>query len=523
MSPRLVLLLLAITVAVLATGSMLEDTATADEAAHIAAGLIKLQQGRLDFYSPQPPLLETLIAIPLALTGHRAPSIQENRPWLAGQALLYRSGYEPERILTLARLPVIAMFLALCFAVYAFVRRVTNEPWAGVAAFALTGFCPTLMAHGRLATVDMGVTLFAFLAATWFLQRREIPSGMATAAALASKVSSALLLPFFAIVTAIRVILSRADDEGSRRRRPLHFEILRSAQDDGRGPIPWRAAVAAILSFIAIYLLIARSLDPTLPFRAFVSEARAVPAFGSVYVLPQFLLGEFSPEGWRHYYLVAIAVKTPLPALALFVIAATRKRRFETVACAIFIALFLIVSAFASLNLGIRHVLPIFPFAYAATVIALHDASRRLRNVSIALVALHVVIGVAAYPSYIAYFNPLIGSHRNADRVLIDSNLDWGQDLKRLRFWADENGVEQLRIHYFGAGSVEHEFGPRGERWSVGKQVPLPRGYFALSRHFYRLSFDRTRSDVDYDAYLRQSNAKFVTSIGGSIDVYRVD
>ncbi len=521
MSPRLVLLLLAITVAVLATGSMLEDTATADEAAHIAAGLLKLQHGRIDFYATQAPLIETLIAIPVSVAGYRAPQIEENRPWLAGHALLYRSGYEPERILTLARLPVIAMFLGLCFAVYSFVRRVTNEPWAGVAAFALTGFCPTLMAHGRLATVDMGVTLFSFLAAAWFLGKRDVAAGVSTAAALASKVSAALLLPYFALVTALRVILRRGDAEGSQPRRPSHFEILRFAQNDG---VPWKAALAAILTFIAVYCLIARSFDITLPFRAFLAEANAVRAFyAERHVLPQFLLGEFSPDGWPHYYLVAIAVKTPLPALVLFVLACTRKRRFETVACAIFIALFLIVSAFSSLNLGIRHILPIFPFAYAATVIALHDAPRRLRNVSVALVALHVVIGVAAYPSYLSYFNQLIGSHRNADGVLIDSNLDWGQDLKRLRYWADDHGIEHIRIHYFGAGSVEHEFGARAEKWSVGKREPLPRGYFALSRHFYRLSFDRSRSMVDYETYLRRSNAKFVTSIGGSIDVYRVD
>lgn len=494
MSHRLVLLLLAITVAVLAAGSMLEDTATADEAAHIAAGLLKLQQGRIDFYATQAPLIETLIAIPVSLAGHRAPQVQENRPWVAGHMLLYRSGYEPERILMLARLPVIAMFLALCFAVYAFVKGTTNEPWAGVAAFALTGFCPTLMAHGRLATVDMGVTLFAFLAATWFIEKRDAPAGVATAGALASKVSAALLLPYFAILTAWK-----------RR-------------------VPWKAALAAFATFIAIYCLIARSFDPTLPFRAFLAEADAVRAFyAERHVLPQFLLGAFSPDGWPHYYLVAIAVKTPIPALVLFVLACTRKRRFETIACAIFIALFLAVSAFSSLNLGIRHILPVFPFAYAATVIALHDAPRRLRDVSLALVALHIVIGIAAYPSYLAYFNQFIGSHRNADRVLIDSNLDWGQDLKRLRYWADDNGIEHLRIHYFGAGNVEHEFGARAERWSVGKRMPLPRGYFALSRHFYRLSFDRSRSSVDYETYLRQSNARFVTSIGGSIDVYRVD
>lgn len=492
-------MVLAIAVLALAVGSMREDTATADEGAHIAAGLLKLQEGRLDFYSTQAPLIESLIAVPLTLAGYDAPRIEDNRPWVAGHALLYRSGHDPARILFLARLPVIAMFLALCFTVFWFVRRTTGNTVAGVAAFALTGFCPTLLAHGRLATVDMGVTLFAFLGVALLLVRGEVAgerrpnfAAVSLALALASKVSAVLAAPF--------VLLARNRV---------------------------RAILIALVTFMAVYMLLGRSLDPTLPFRAYWSEIAAVSGFyADRHVLPQFLLGEFSPDGWPHYYLVALAVKTPLPALALVLLAipsAVRRRRFEVLACTAFVALFLLVSSFSSLNLGIRHILPVYPFVYAAAVISVFDAHRFIRKAAIALVVIHCVIGVAAYPSYLAYFNPLIGSHRNADRVLIDSNLDWGQDLHRLATWTREHDIPLLRVHYFGAGNVEHEFGPRAMRWSVGHREPLPKGsWFALSRHFYRLSFDRTRSAVDYDTYLRASNAQFVTSIGGSIDVYRV-
>ncbi|HYC58118.1 MAG TPA: glycosyltransferase family 39 protein [Thermoanaerobaculia bacterium] len=501
----LALFVATIAVAVLAVGSMREDSATADEAAHIAAGLLKVREGRIDVYSTQTPLIEMLIATPLAMNGYRVPEVWErygNRPWVAGELVLHRAGYDSQRILRMARLPVIAMLIALCFAVWAFVRDATGNDVAAIGGFVLTGFCPTLLAHGRLATVDMGVTLFGFVA-TWLLLRLlRAPSvplailfGVAVACTLAAKVSGALFVPFFVIVV---VMWWR---RGRQRHQPA------------RTPALLVAIITCIVVFAAIYLG-----HPEM----YLDQVRAVRSFYTGNPLPQFLLGEFSQEGWPHYYLVAMAVKTPLPALMLLAIGLSRTRKFEAVLCVLFAVLFMAVSAFSSLNLGIRHILPIYPFLYAACAISLAVASRKLQITAGVLVVAHALSAVIAYPSYISYFNPLIGSHRNADRVLIDSNLDWGQDLRRLATWARLNDVEQLRVHYFGAGSVERELGARGVRWPAPRREPLPRGWFAVSRHFYRLSFLPARSPMDYDTYLRASAARYVTTIGGSLDVYRV-
>ena len=142
--------------------------------------------------------------------------------------------------------------------------------------------------------------------------------------------------------------------------------------------------------------------------------------------------------------------------------------------------------------------------------------------VLLVLFAAQLMVAVRTFPSYISYFNPLIGSHRNADRILIDSNLDWGQDLRRLKQWTDAHGVDFIRIDYFGGGDIEHLFAEKAERWTAPRPEPLPRGWYAVSRHFYRVSFDPKESPVDYDTYLEASNAEYVTTVGGSIDVYRV-
>lgn len=519
---RRTLVVLVLVAAVLATASMWNDAATADEAAHVASGLLAVTEGRLDFYATQAPLIEALEAAPLAVAGYRVPDEWErigNRPWVVGHLLLYRAGFDPHRILTIARAPVIALFLALALLVYWFVAETTGNRWAGVAACALTAFCPTMLAHGRLATVDAGLALFAFLATVLFLQLLAWPTvtvatltGIATAFALASKVSGAIVVPYFAILVILWAWRTRAT--------------------------PWRhlllAAAVAIVAFGGVYMALGRTVDPIFPFREYLDEIRAVNRFyGDRYVLPQFLLGEFSSRGWPHYNLVALAVKSTIPSLLVLLLGgllALRRSRFEVLSGFLFAALFLLVSAFSSLNLGIRHVLPILPFLYSAAVIAIHDARRdakeRERRLFDGVVALligwHVVTAVMAFPSYLSYFNPLIGSQRNADRILIDSNLDWGQDLRRLAQWTRDHGIDVMRVHYFGAGSVEHEFGDRGERWAAPRQQLLPKGWFAVSRHFYRLSFDPRRSPVSYDEYLRASGAEFVTSVGGSIDVYRV-
>jgi hypothetical protein len=532
---RWLLILLAIVMTVLAVASMWDDSATADEGAHIAAGLLKVREGRLDVYATQAPLMEALIAAPLVANGYRVPEEWRrfgNRPWVAGHLLLYRGGYDPQRILRLARLPVIALFLGLCFVVYWFVLDATGSHRAALAAFALTGFCPTLLAHGRLATVDMAVTFFAFTATALFLRLLRTPSrgiavatGLALGCALATKVSAALLVPFFLMVIVMRQWAVRRAQRAEATTAPV-------GSTSALRPLPsalFMAALTSLVSFMAIYLLLARSADLTLPFRAYLGEVRAVREFYVANPLPQFLLGEFSQQGWPHYYLVAIGVKTPLPALSLLMLAiipAVRTRRFEVVVCALFAALFLLVSAFSSLNLGIRHVLPIFPFLFAACAIALfHPAApvkRELTIAAAALVVAQVIVAVIAYPSYLSYFNPLIGHARNADRVLIDSNLDWGQDLRRLGQWARANDVDVIHVHYFGAGSVEHELGNRAIRWPAPRREPLPKGWFAVSRHYYRLSYLPARSPIEYDTYLLRSGARYATTIGGSIDVYRV-
>lgn len=461
--------------------------------------------------------MNMLTAIPLVTAGYDAPKGWRDAPehWTAGYMTLYRSGYDPARILWLARLPTIGLFIALILSVYAFVATEASEWWALLAA-ALTALCPNLIAHGRLATVDMGATTFMFAATALWIRalrvgdrrpHRAILIGILAGAAVLSKTSALVLGPFFLVAA---LVLRRWN---------------------------WRVAIIALISAIGllegIYLLQTSGayLEAAGARRTvvmpFVEYAKNVTEVGRFFERGhhdvQYLMGELSYTGWPHYFLVAWLLKVPVAAQLLVIgaIVLTVRRRHSVAAiCLLFVAVFFAISSLSRIDLGIRYILPVFPFAYSAVAIAFAAANVR-PVIAQVLIALHVLAGVLAYPGYVSYFNVLIGSHRNADRYLIDSNLDWGQDLRRLRLWTEENGVDFIRIDYFGGGSVEHEFGKRGEVFTAPRPGPLPEGWFAVSRHLYRAR--AAEVPVDYATYLEASRARYVTTVGGSIYVYRVE
>jgi len=170
-----------------------------------------------------------------------------------------------------------------------------------------------------------------------------------------------------------------------------------------------------------------------------------------------YLNGVESVVGWRTYFPIAFLLKTPLSFLALalwgIVLAAWKGPRREV---ALFLlapmALYALVSVHSRLNIGHRHLLPMYPLlCVAAGAIAAH-ARRRWQERSVFYTCLGGValsFGLAT-PGYLSYFNVLAGGPRGGWRYLLDSNIDWGQDLKRLAAWQRGHGGVPLDLAYFG-------------------------------------------------------------------------
>ena len=182
---------------------------------------------------------------------------------------------------------------------------------------------------------------------------------------------------------------------------------------------------------------------------------------------PAFFLGEYGSKGWLLFFPVAFVLKTTLPALTLLVLAGialaragcASRKLYRLAPLAILVAIYGVFALTSHLNIGLRHILPIYPALYllAGAVAWLPDRVWRTAVIA-GLLGLHALASLAIRPHYLAYFNPLLGGPTQAYRRFVDSSLDWGQDLPGLKRWLSKNApAEKIFLSYFGSGSPEHE------------------------------------------------------------------
>jgi hypothetical protein len=555
-SVRLLLLSCLFVFAYLAVSSLLLDSATDDEPVHIAAGFFKLKYGYFNIYNEQPPLVDSLCALPLLVGNFNFPPLWEKlaNQWAVGHVLLHYTGHDPQRILLLARLPIVVLFVLLCILVYVWVYTITRNRFFALLGFVLTGFCPNLIAHGRLATSDMGLTFVVTLSAFLFLRFLYNPSktnailtGLDVGCAFLSKVSGLILLLYCPLVLVFFFVY-----EGTLSRRSAFLYLIRGMT----------IITVSLLCIEVLYLLEMRHSylqyaypqfsdsiwgRLIIPFKEYSKSVSAVFRWvADPYNKPQFLLGAFSFTGWWYYYIVAFILKTPLPVILLFLFSlfafmavsprywksrkeGERQYYFHVLSLCFLIFFFFAISSLSKVNIGLRYILPVYPCLYIfVTLVLFHvvTAIKRTRPLFLSLLTLlvlwHIASSLMIYPSYLSYFNELSGNDRNADRYLIDSNLDWGQDLKRLALWVNANGVPSIHVAYFGGGEPFYYLGYKAI--PLTQSLPdhkLP-GYYAISRHIYRSSSSfKGRAGTDLEAYF--ADAKYITTIGKSIYVFKVE
>ena len=177
-------------------------------------------------------------------------------------------------------------------------------------------------------------------------------------------------------------------------------------------------------------------------------------------VRPAFLNGEINDRGWWYYFPVAFAIKTPIAILALIagglVLVALRWRQLglqDVLFVVLPIAVYTAAAMATRLNIGLRHLLPIYPLLLllvAAAAKALLDRGRAGTIVLAAALAVGAVEFGRNYPDNLAFFNAFVGGPARGSEYLVDSNLDWGQDLKPLKAWMDANHVPHINLAYFG-------------------------------------------------------------------------
>lgn len=436
-----------------------DDSQTNDEAAHLVAGYSywKLHDWRLN--PEHPPLSKLAAAVPLLFSRLK---LQPNaRQWsdadefAIGHEFLYANLVPADTLLFRARAMTI-IFTAALILTLALWARSRFGPLAGIIVGAFAAFDPIVLAHGHYITSDIPVTLFyAAACLAWFSwlesggTKRLLTTAVLTGLALATKFSAFLLIPTFFFLWMLRRRTVSWRQLACLAAIPFlivwsayAFDIRPPASDPRIGGALARLTELARLPVPAYYF-----------FRGMHLQWRHAHGGHTAY-----LLGDLSRHGFVSYFPVAFLVKTPIGLLAGLTISLVllALKRPGLLWLAMPPLVYFLASMSAPLNIGIRHILPIYPFLYlliGGAVWVASKAPRHGRWVRTAIVACAtgaIVESLAVYPLALGFFNAAAGGPRNGSRYLLDSNIDWGQDLKRLPPFLSERRIEQPCVAYFG-------------------------------------------------------------------------
>ena len=458
------LLLLAVLFAQL-MGAATALSATVDEGFHMTSGFEYLRTGKVRLFDEHPPLVKALFAWPLLpvpdLTPpERAPGYADGNLIEAAQATVL-SYAAIDRLIVACRVPVCLMTVLLAAVVYRWAsRRFGDLP--ALAALALFAFDPNLLAHGSLATTDMGAALLIVgsMMALGAYARQPTLRRWGTAALLlglaqGAKLTALMLLPLGGVV----VLIGAWERPKGARGRALTRAALAYAG----------MVLAAALVLWALYGFEVRPLaDGAVPLPAASHVARWQRLRTNlVYGREAFLLGQNRMHGWWQYFPVAFLVKTPLPTLVLtaiglpvfagdLVCAVRRRRAARALALGLFPALYGLASLTSTLNIGYRHLLPVLPFLYIGIGGLLSGHRRwaegspvRRRTVLAALAAGQMAAALTVAPHTLPFFNRIAGGPENGWRFLADSNTDWGQTFKVLADYQAAHDLGPVKLSSF--------------------------------------------------------------------------
>jgi hypothetical protein len=534
----------------LAVSAARGDAATFDEPAHLPAGYTYWQTGDFRLNPEHPPLAKLLAAAPLLLLhpamrtdGDEAWRLR--RQWEFGRRFLYRWN-DADRLLFWGRMPIVALGALLCLSVFLWSRAWLGTGPALVALW-LAAFSPDLVAHGHLVTTDVALTLFVFLAtvAWWSALKRggtasTLLAGLAVGAALATKFSAVVLLPILLVLALVHLRAARPELRRVAAAGAVvafvawvavwasyGFHARVSPDPDTRAALEWEnVRPANALADGGLQLVRASRLMPeawTFGCMRFLRHAEARPAF---------LHGRLSASGFASYFPVTFLVKTPIPLMLLLGLALAWSRGSRAETWPVLVVPLVVYSAMVAssgLNIGHRHLLPLYPFLFLQAERAAAGLSMRTTRAAIVTVLLAWYAGgtLRAHPHELAYFNEAAGGPDGGHLWLVDSSLDWGQDLKGLAQWARAAAVPRLKLSYFGTADPAY-YGLQCD-YLPGQMLPQPRDVVrrvdpgdvvAVSatnlQGVYLEPADRTLMDV-----LRTRTP--VAVIGHSIFVYRAD
>lgn len=522
---------------------------TWDEPAHIANGLQWWEKGRITHERLHPPLARIAMAAGPYFAGLRgSPGAPDH--WIDGNALLHQQGLY-ERNLALARLGILPFFVIASLVVAAWTARCAGRAASLVAAF-LFGLLPPVLAHGGVASLDMACAALVCAALYAFVLWLEKPDvfhalflGVVCGLAASAKFTAIVFLA--AGFLAVLLLCWRF--------RPLPVSRTRFSRRAFSGLVALSAAVISVWSVYRFSLgtieesgagenlqVVLVALGPAASLARAVATSLPLPAVDFFWGLFDvfcfrrdaghltYFLGGIGKRGWWLFYPVMLLVKTPVAFLLLTAIGLCAAIR-STASIPLFrspiiplaaAGTVVVTGVFFTPHNGLRQILAVYPLL---SVVAACGAARIFRRsryaglsrfAAIALVGACAASSLKAHPDYLAYFNPLAGKEPSA--IAVNSDLDWGQDLKRLAKAARCRGIDRLSLQYNGSKAIDMSSFPLPDSVEL-PAYERPQGWVAISRQKILLG----TGVPPYDQFAWLATEEPVEKIGGSMLLFRFE
>ncbi|OGS22131.1 MAG: hypothetical protein A2252_04600 [Elusimicrobia bacterium RIFOXYA2_FULL_39_19] len=508
-----------------------QKSATYDEAFYVTYGYTLLKTGDYRISIDKPPLVPAISAFPLLIIKPKFDTSDElwlksvlwrsvanpwgelgSYRWALSLNFLYKNTVPADKMLFYSRLAVITAVVLLGFLLFFYSEKLFG-PMAALYFTFFYSFCPNILGNAFLTTEDTVVSALIALSIITFLLLIEKPSyksaviaGLFAGLALLSKHTALFLFPIYACALMAALLTKK----------------IRLIKSDFKKYLP----VLGILLFVIAFTIAAGYKFSEFPLYFInIKNTLLYQSHGQA----AFCWGKYSTTGFWYYYLVCLLFKTPVTVIVLFIISPfiffRKKSSKEKIlnVVVLYTAVVLLVG-FASVNkiqLGFRYILP----AYAIILLLCAVVAQKYKVFSFILCAWLVIISAKQHPDYLAYFNELaLGKGYN---YLVDSNIDWGQDLKSLKEIIKEEKPSDVILSYYGAGSSEetgfvfedlYSFGLWGDKSRINSAKPKKELLAISATNLQGLYLGSIGHDVFY--WLKDKEP--VKTAGGSIFVYDI-
>lgn len=434
---------------------ILNSAPTYDEPLHVASGISYWKTGEFRMnINDHPPLAELVAAAPLlfyrlnVFADSKFYAEKDQYNW--ADLLLYHNALSPERIVNTARgFSYFTWTSLLAALIFLFAKELFSAE-AGLLSVQIFLLLPVFISNNALAATDAAAAALypaAFLSALLFARHFRaagpkkarlylVLCALATAGAMASKFSMAVLPGFILLMWLVEF---RPGAGRAAELKELFFPAL---------------------AYIALVFLALAAVYGFAQFGLYFKGLAATLARNES-GRPSFICGRYSLYGVWWYFPFAFLAKTPLSALVLSAAGAFHSLKSGKKSHIWLYAPFMLYLIFAmasKLQIGIRHILPVMPFCaiLAGAGAAAWLEKKYFREAAAALLLFLAFSAARVHPFYLAYFNEAAGGPANGYKYLVDSNLDWGQDLKTLADHLKKEGSPPVYLGYFGTARPEH-------------------------------------------------------------------